>query len=59
VAGQTLTNQALLAPNDPTVLAVTSEEPVTAPVPRVPLRDIGALGDFVLAHAMSGGAQPD
>ena len=29
---------------------------VTAPVPRVPLRDIGALGDFVLAHAMSGGA---
>jgi hypothetical protein len=41
------------------VLAVTSEEPVTAPVPRVPLRDIGALGDFVLAHVMSGGAQPD
>jgi molybdopterin-guanine dinucleotide biosynthesis protein B len=52
-------SQALLAPNDPMVLAVTSEEPVTAPVPRVPLRDIGALGDFVLAHAMSGGAQPD
>ena len=35
-------NQALLAPNDPMVLAVTSVKPVTAPVPRVPLRDIGA-----------------
>jgi molybdopterin-guanine dinucleotide biosynthesis adapter protein len=54
-AGQT---QALLAPNDPMVLAVTSEDPVTAPVPRVPLSDIGALGDFVLAHAMLD-AQPD
>lgn len=52
-------NQALLASNDPMVLAVTSEEPVTAPVPRISISDIGALGDFVLARARSGGAQPD
>jgi molybdopterin-guanine dinucleotide biosynthesis adapter protein len=48
-------HQALLAPNDPMVLAVTSE----APVPRVPLSDIGALGDFVMAHAMAGAAKTD
>jgi molybdopterin-guanine dinucleotide biosynthesis adapter protein len=52
-------DQALLAPNDPMVLAVTSEAPVTAPVPRVPLSDIGAPGDFVMAHAMARGAQLD
>ena len=52
-------DHALLAPNDPMVLAVTSERPVTAPVPHVPLSDIGALGDFVMAHAVAGGAQPD
>jgi molybdopterin-guanine dinucleotide biosynthesis adapter protein len=45
----------VFAPNDPMVLAVTSEVPVTAPVPRVPLSDIGALGDFVMAHAMASG----
>jgi molybdopterin-guanine dinucleotide biosynthesis adapter protein len=52
-------DQALLAPNDPMVLAVTSEGPVVTPVPRVPLSDIGALADFVMAHAMPGDAQPD
>ena len=51
--------QALLAPNDPMVLAVTSEEPVTAPVPGLPLSDIATLADFVVAHAVAGGAQPD
>jgi molybdopterin-guanine dinucleotide biosynthesis protein MobB len=51
-------DRALLAPNDPMVLAVTSEGPVTAPVPRVPLSDIAALGDFVMAHAMAGDAEP-
>jgi molybdopterin-guanine dinucleotide biosynthesis protein B len=52
-------DRALLAPDDAMVLAVTSEGPVTAPVPHVPLADIGALGDFVLAHAMPNGARPD
>jgi molybdopterin-guanine dinucleotide biosynthesis protein B len=52
-------DQALLAPNDPTVLAVTSEGPVTAPVPRLPLSDIRGLADFVMAHAIPDDAQPD
>ncbi|HEY1933863.1 MAG TPA: molybdopterin-guanine dinucleotide biosynthesis protein B [Acetobacteraceae bacterium] len=52
-------DRALLAPNDTMVLAVTSEHPVTAPVPRVPLSDIGALGDFVMAHAMAASTQAD
>ncbi len=55
-AGQ---EQVLLAPNDPMVLAVTSDGPVTAPVRHIPLCDIGALADFVMAHAMAGGAQPE
>ena len=46
--GQT---RAQFAADDPMVLAVTSEAPVTASVPGLPLSDIGALGDFVLAHA--------
>lgn len=41
------------AGNDPMVLAVTSEHPVTASVPRLPLGDIVALGDFVMAHAVA------
>ena len=53
-SGQSL---AQLAPNDPMVLAVTSEGPVTAPVPCVPLSDIRALADFVTAHAMPGDRQ--
>ncbi|MDR3530003.1 MAG: molybdopterin-guanine dinucleotide biosynthesis protein B [Rhodopila sp.] len=44
---------------DQALLAVTSKGRVTAPVPRVPPCDIGALGDFVMAHAMAEGAQPD
>jgi molybdopterin-guanine dinucleotide biosynthesis protein B len=44
------------ASNDPMVLAVTSEVPVTAPVPRLPLSDIGVLGDFVMAHAKAANA---
>jgi molybdopterin-guanine dinucleotide biosynthesis adapter protein len=43
----------LYASNDAMVLAVTSDLPVTAPVPRVPLSEIGALGDFVMAHAVT------
>jgi molybdopterin-guanine dinucleotide biosynthesis adapter protein len=40
-----------LAANDPAILAVTADEPVAADVPYIPLSDIGALADFVLAHA--------
>ena len=47
--------RALFALNDPMVVAVTSDLPVTAPVPRLPLSDIGALGDFVMAHAVTTG----
>jgi molybdopterin-guanine dinucleotide biosynthesis protein B len=47
-AGQ---DRALFASNDTMVLAVTSEVPVTAPVPGLPLSDISVLGDFVMAHA--------
>jgi molybdopterin-guanine dinucleotide biosynthesis protein B len=50
-------DRALFALNDPMVLAVTSEVPVTAPVPGLPLSDISALGDFVMAHAVADGAQ--
>jgi molybdopterin-guanine dinucleotide biosynthesis protein len=46
------TDQALLAPNNPMVLAVTSEGVVTAPVPGLSLSDIGTLADFVMAHAV-------
>ncbi|MDX6655115.1 MAG: hypothetical protein QOH18_2597, partial [Solirubrobacterales bacterium] len=53
-AGQ---DQAQFAANDPMVLAVTSEVPITAPVPGLPLSDIGGLGDFVIAHAMAPDAQ--
>jgi hypothetical protein len=41
---------------DPLVLAVTANEPVKAPVPFLPLADIGALADFVLMHAEAAGA---
>jgi molybdopterin-guanine dinucleotide biosynthesis protein B len=47
-AGQ---NQALLAPADPMVLAVTSDLPIGADVPCLALSNIGALADFVLANA--------
>ncbi len=47
-AGQ---GQALLAPDDPRVLAITSDVPVAADVPCLPLSDVGALADFVLANA--------
>jgi hypothetical protein len=49
-AGQ---DRALFASNDTMVLAVTSEVPVTAPVPGLPLSDISVLADFVMAHAMA------
>jgi molybdopterin-guanine dinucleotide biosynthesis adapter protein len=49
-------DRALLASNDTMVLAVTSEVPVTAPVPGLPLSDISALGDFVMAHARAADA---
>jgi molybdopterin-guanine dinucleotide biosynthesis protein MobB len=50
---QTGQGGAVFAPDDPMVLAVTSEASVAAPVPRMPLSDISALGDFVMAHAMA------
>jgi molybdopterin-guanine dinucleotide biosynthesis protein B len=53
-AGQ---DRALYAPNDTMVLAVTSEVPVTGPVPALPLSDIGVLGDFVMAQARTADAQ--
>jgi molybdopterin-guanine dinucleotide biosynthesis protein B len=46
----------LIALDDPLVLAVTANEPVKAPVPFLPLADIGALADFVLLHAVTAGA---
>jgi molybdopterin-guanine dinucleotide biosynthesis protein B len=47
-AGQ---GQALLAPADSMVLAVTSDLSVAADVPVLALSNIGALADFVLANA--------
>ncbi|MBB5695288.1 molybdopterin-guanine dinucleotide biosynthesis protein B [Muricoccus pecuniae] len=41
----------LLALDDPSVLAVTGDRPVAAPVPFLPLADRAGLADFVLAHA--------
>jgi molybdopterin-guanine dinucleotide biosynthesis adapter protein len=49
-------DRALFASNDTMVLAVTAEVPVTAPVPGLPLSDISALGDFVMAHARTADA---
>jgi molybdopterin-guanine dinucleotide biosynthesis protein B len=46
----------LIALDDPLVLAVTANQPVDAPVPFLPLYDIGALADFVLMHAVTAGA---
>jgi molybdopterin-guanine dinucleotide biosynthesis protein B len=46
-------DRVLFALNDTMVLAVTSELPVTAPVPGLPLSDISVLGDFVMAHALA------
>lgn len=48
----------LIALDDPLVLAVTAERPVQAPVPFLPLADIGALADFVLRNAVTAGAPP-
>ncbi len=48
--------RALLAPDDPMVLAVASEGLVAAAVPSLPLVDIGTLADFVVAHAAKNGA---
>ncbi len=45
----------LIALDDPLVLAVTANEPVKAPVPFLPLSDIGAVADFVLMHAVEAG----
>lgn len=48
-------DRALFASNDTMVFAVTSEAPITAHVPCLPLSDISALGDFVMAHAAVAG----
>lgn len=47
-AGQ---EQALLAPGDSMVLAITSDVSIVADVLCFALSDIGALADFVLANA--------
>jgi molybdopterin-guanine dinucleotide biosynthesis protein B len=47
-AGQ---HQPLLAPDDPKVLAITSDVSVAADVPCLALSNIDALADFVLANA--------
>ncbi len=49
-------NRRLIALDDPLVLAVTASERVDAPVPFLPLFDIGAVADFVLMHAVTAGA---
>jgi molybdopterin-guanine dinucleotide biosynthesis protein B len=54
---QTGHDRAQFAANDPTVLAVTSEAPVTAPVPGLPLSDISGIADFVMAHAVAAGTR--
>ena len=46
----------LIALDDQLVLAVTANEPVDASVPFLPLSDIRAIADFVLAHAVAAGA---
>lgn len=45
----------LLAFDDPSVLAVTGETVVAAPVPFLPFSDITVLADFVLTHAVEAG----
>jgi molybdopterin-guanine dinucleotide biosynthesis protein B len=45
----------LMALDDPLVLSVTANQPVAAPVPFLPLSDIGALADFVPVHAVTAG----
>jgi molybdopterin-guanine dinucleotide biosynthesis protein B len=47
-AGQ---EQALLAPGDSMMLAITSDVSIAADVPCFALSDIGVLADFVLAYA--------
>jgi molybdopterin-guanine dinucleotide biosynthesis protein B len=46
----------LLALDDPSVVAVSARTPVAAPVPFLPLSDIGAIADFVLMRAVTAGA---
>lgn len=45
----------MLALDDPSVLAVVADRPVKAPVPFLPLSDVGGLADFVLNHAVMAG----
>ena len=40
----------LLYPQDPDVVAIASDEPVAAPIPRLPLADAAAIADFILDH---------
>ena len=49
----------LICREDPTVLAVASDEPILElPVPRLELDDIRGITEFVLAHAAHMGAEP-
>ena len=41
----------LLAPDDPNIVAIASDGPVTAPVPVVPLDDIDAVADILMMRA--------
>jgi molybdopterin-guanine dinucleotide biosynthesis protein MobB len=43
-----VTNGTLLAPRDPTILAVASDCPVTAPQQKFDLDDTNAIADFIL-----------
>lgn len=45
----------LLALDDPSVVAVTGEAPIAAPVPFLPFFDITRLADFVLTQAVDAG----
>jgi molybdopterin-guanine dinucleotide biosynthesis protein MobB len=47
----------LFALDDPTVVAVTAEQPLDCPAPWLPLADIAALADCVLANAVLPGQE--
>ena len=40
----------LLYPQDPYVIAIASDEPITAPIPLLRLADAGTIADFILDH---------
>jgi molybdopterin-guanine dinucleotide biosynthesis adapter protein len=44
------TAQTLIAPEDPTIEAIASDAPIEAAVPVLPLDDVAAIADFILAR---------